>query len=308
VGTMLYEMLTGRRPVEGDDPRQIASRVMANGAQPVRALDPTIPEGLAQIIHRAMAPVATQRYGSASEMREALAPYCGSLSLGGRLAATPAPPGATPPESATPGAVGGTTARTSSDTQPDDGGVPPSMVAPRSAPVPPGGFDPRGTAPPVHQVGPKTQAAFEAYRQATPPGRGGGGPVGARGHRGGRRSGGAWIGRLFGSGAHRAAGRRAGGGPCGPSRSNRTHRPGSRCAAQHGHRAEAGASTSSAASARRGHEGRRRPARAGMASVSVPDPFGVAAASLVLPAVFTAGIPRFRADPGEVAHGRPRWR
>ena len=46
-------------------------------------------KALAAIVHRAMAPSPSARFGSAATLRDALLPYCGSLSMAGRLAATP---------------------------------------------------------------------------------------------------------------------------------------------------------------------------------------------------------------------------
>jgi serine/threonine-protein kinase len=97
VGAMLYEMLAGARAAQGEDAQQIAAFTIAGNVKPLNQANTTVPEGLAKIVHRAMAPSATERFGSATELRDALVPYCGSLSLAGRLAATPSSGGGVAP-------------------------------------------------------------------------------------------------------------------------------------------------------------------------------------------------------------------
>lgn len=67
-GIMLYEMLTGRKPFDGDSPVAIALMHMQNQARPPRAINDAIPEGLEEIVMRAMQKEAARRYQSASEM------------------------------------------------------------------------------------------------------------------------------------------------------------------------------------------------------------------------------------------------
>jgi tRNA A-37 threonylcarbamoyl transferase component Bud32 len=97
VGTMLYEMLSGQRPTPGNDPQQIAAMVLGRQVPYLRSVAPTVPDTIAQITHRAMAPAPTDRWGSAEQLRDALTPFCGALSVAGRLAATPAPSAAALP-------------------------------------------------------------------------------------------------------------------------------------------------------------------------------------------------------------------
>lgn len=68
IGIMLYEMLTGRKPFDGDTPVAIALMHMQNKAKPPRAVNDAIPEGLEEIVLRAMQKEAARRYQSASEM------------------------------------------------------------------------------------------------------------------------------------------------------------------------------------------------------------------------------------------------
>ncbi len=49
IGVMLYEALSGRRPVEGDSLGQVLKRLMNDAITPLEALDPGIPEAMAAL-------------------------------------------------------------------------------------------------------------------------------------------------------------------------------------------------------------------------------------------------------------------
>ena len=72
VGVMLYEMLSGQRPVVGDDPRVIALKVERGELKSLVHLAPEVPGPLAGLVHRAMAARPEMRFQSATEMRAAL--------------------------------------------------------------------------------------------------------------------------------------------------------------------------------------------------------------------------------------------
>jgi len=72
VGVMLYEMLSGARPVNGEDPRVVASKVERGEVKPLIHRVPEVPRELAGLVHRAMAPRPEMRFSSALEMRHAL--------------------------------------------------------------------------------------------------------------------------------------------------------------------------------------------------------------------------------------------
>jgi hypothetical protein len=93
VGAILYEMLAGTRPAEGDDPLEIAAFIMAQKVPRLSQVDRTIPERLSEIVHRAMAPMPADRFTTVGELRAALTPLSGSLA--------PAA-GGTPPKSGVP--------------------------------------------------------------------------------------------------------------------------------------------------------------------------------------------------------------
>lgn len=68
VGVMLYEMLTGSVPFDGDTPVSIAMQHIQNEAKPARELNERIPKGLEEIVTRAMQKDPDLRYQSAAEM------------------------------------------------------------------------------------------------------------------------------------------------------------------------------------------------------------------------------------------------
>ena len=87
VGVMLFEMLAGRRPVSGDDPRVVALRVERGEVEPLVRAAPEVPRELAGLVHRAMAVQPELRFSTATEMRLALA----RLTPGSPAAIAPAP-------------------------------------------------------------------------------------------------------------------------------------------------------------------------------------------------------------------------
>ena len=72
VGVMLYEMLTGRLPFEGETPVFVAIQHINSIPIAPRDLNPEIPEGLETITLKAMAPNPDQRYLSAEAFLEDL--------------------------------------------------------------------------------------------------------------------------------------------------------------------------------------------------------------------------------------------
>ncbi|MBP5288321.1 MAG: Stk1 family PASTA domain-containing Ser/Thr kinase [Clostridia bacterium] len=72
VGVMLYEMATGKLPFEGDTPLSIAMMQVNNQPVRPRKINPSIPQGLEQIILRAMNKAPEHRFRSAGVMIRAL--------------------------------------------------------------------------------------------------------------------------------------------------------------------------------------------------------------------------------------------
>ncbi len=72
VGVMLYEMLSGQTPAQGDDPRVVVLKVERGEVTPLVHVAPDVPPELAGLVHRAMAPRPDLRFSSAAAMRLAL--------------------------------------------------------------------------------------------------------------------------------------------------------------------------------------------------------------------------------------------
>ena len=68
LGTVMYEMMTGRPPYDGESPVAVAIQHINGGAKMPSTLNPNIPGGLEQIIMKAMAHDPSARYASATAM------------------------------------------------------------------------------------------------------------------------------------------------------------------------------------------------------------------------------------------------
>ena len=68
LGVVMYEMMTGRPPYDGESPVAVAIQHINGGAPLPSALNPNIPKGLEQIIMKSMALDVNDRYASATEM------------------------------------------------------------------------------------------------------------------------------------------------------------------------------------------------------------------------------------------------
>lgn len=68
VGVMMFEMLTGQLPFVADSPVSVAIKQISAQAKRPRELNTDIPEGLEEIVVRAMQKDASRRYRSAAEM------------------------------------------------------------------------------------------------------------------------------------------------------------------------------------------------------------------------------------------------
>ena len=72
VGVMLYEMLSGRLPFDGDGAVSIAIMQISEKPKPLAEIAPNTPEGLRQIAEKAMEKDPDKRYQSAQEMLDAI--------------------------------------------------------------------------------------------------------------------------------------------------------------------------------------------------------------------------------------------
>ena len=68
MGSVLYEMATGRRAFGGDDLALIAMRIVNGILAPPRTVDPSIPENVEAIIRKLMATDPKDRYQTAAEL------------------------------------------------------------------------------------------------------------------------------------------------------------------------------------------------------------------------------------------------
>ena len=68
LGVVMYEMMTGRPPYDGESPVAVAIQHINGGATMPSKLNPNIPRGLEQIIMKAMALEVADRYESATLM------------------------------------------------------------------------------------------------------------------------------------------------------------------------------------------------------------------------------------------------
>jgi serine/threonine-protein kinase len=69
LGSMLYEMLTGRAPFDGDDPFVIMNRRMSGDPTAPRKLNPSLSPQAEEIVLRALQRDPSQRYQSAAAMK-----------------------------------------------------------------------------------------------------------------------------------------------------------------------------------------------------------------------------------------------
>ncbi len=99
LGVMLFEMLAGQRPAEGDSPAAIVAQVQSGAAKRLNQLMPELPSELVSVVHTAISSTPSDRFDSAYAMRTALAHCAGRLSHAGQLAAS-APFIATAPQPA----------------------------------------------------------------------------------------------------------------------------------------------------------------------------------------------------------------
>ncbi len=68
LGVVMFEMMTGRPPYDGDSPVSVAIQHINGGAPLPTSLNPNIPAGMEQIIMKAMALEPKDRYSSATEL------------------------------------------------------------------------------------------------------------------------------------------------------------------------------------------------------------------------------------------------
>ena len=81
-GVVLYEMLSGRRPFHGDSMLATLAAILQSAPEPLRQHRQGIPEGVEQIVRKCLEKKPGARYGSASEIQQALAAFGASPAPG----------------------------------------------------------------------------------------------------------------------------------------------------------------------------------------------------------------------------------
>ena len=108
LGCVFYELLTYQKPFDADSMHSVLFKVMQEDPRPLRETTPEVPAVLAQVVERAMAKDATQRFQNASEFRSALHRAMQAVAAGRGDAAlpelAPPPPGSAAPRTAARGA------------------------------------------------------------------------------------------------------------------------------------------------------------------------------------------------------------
>lgn len=107
LGISLYQMVTGRKPFEGTSEFSIMAAHMQQQSIPPIQLDPSMPQALNDVILRAMAKDANQRYQSAGEFYAALDGVLRVLQGGGAAAPAAVAPQAPAVAAAVPSSGGG---------------------------------------------------------------------------------------------------------------------------------------------------------------------------------------------------------
>jgi serine/threonine protein kinase len=81
LGAILFRLVTGRTPFDGETMAQLCARVLVEAPRPIRKLRPDIPEGLAQIIEHCLEKEPERRFGSVAELARALDPFSANTTL-----------------------------------------------------------------------------------------------------------------------------------------------------------------------------------------------------------------------------------
>ena len=89
LGTVLYEMATGRRPFASRNAMEVSSSILRDTPTPVTELRPDLPTGLQRILDRCLVKEVTERYASGRELREVVDRLRHEMASGSRSTAAP---------------------------------------------------------------------------------------------------------------------------------------------------------------------------------------------------------------------------
>ncbi len=81
LGTVLYELLTCRKPFEGEDITTVTYAILKQDPRPARSISPDIPEEVDRILFHLMAKDTAQRYASARQLAEDIDAYMAGANL-----------------------------------------------------------------------------------------------------------------------------------------------------------------------------------------------------------------------------------
>jgi len=77
LGVILYEILSGAKPHPGESYNEILYHVLSKEPAPLDSIRPSLPSGLSEVVYKAMAREADDRYASAADFTTALIPFAG---------------------------------------------------------------------------------------------------------------------------------------------------------------------------------------------------------------------------------------
>jgi eukaryotic-like serine/threonine-protein kinase len=75
LGTVLYELLTGQRPFQGETPLDVCAKVISAEPQTPSALGVELPSGLEEVLKRCMVRSQEARFQTVAELAQALVPF-----------------------------------------------------------------------------------------------------------------------------------------------------------------------------------------------------------------------------------------
>ena len=174
LGISFYEMVTGRRPFEGESDYSIMAAHLQQAPQPPIHLDPSLPAGLNDVILIAISKDPAQRFQTADAFRGALKSIEADLGVGAALSpggtqlyGKPSPTGSRtppPPSPATP--PSGRAATVIETAMP---GMRPSQPQLQSMPLPPPPPQQMGSQPQMQSFNPPAPAPYQPQPMYQPP-------------------------------------------------------------------------------------------------------------------------------------------
>ncbi len=75
LGVIIYEMLTGQAPFQGESYSMIAEKHLREEPKPLHAVNPDIPQPLSALVHTALSKASASRYRTAAALKGALLDY-----------------------------------------------------------------------------------------------------------------------------------------------------------------------------------------------------------------------------------------